>query len=77
MTNSSAAASGGMGVGGALAVGLTILFVALKLTSVITWTWWAVLAPILIYVGLGVAAVILFLVGFGIYVLVVFLHERK
>ena len=34
--------SGGIGFGGALA----LLFIALKLTGVIAWSWWWVLAPI-------------------------------
>lgn len=32
---------------GALEI-LTIIFVAMKLAGVITWSWWAVFAPILI-----------------------------
>lgn len=34
--------SGGIGFGGALA----LLFIALKLTGVIAWSWWWVLAPL-------------------------------
>ena len=38
-----------------LAVGMTILFIALKLTKVITWGWLAVFAPMWItVVGVGV-----------------------
>ena len=31
---------------------LTLIFVVLKLTGVITWSWWTVLLPSLIYFGL-------------------------
>ena len=36
---------------------LVILFIALKLCGVITWSWWWVLSPI--WMGLGLAAVLL------------------
>jgi len=35
---------------------LTVLFVALKLCDVIDWSWWWVLSPILITVGIAVTA---------------------
>ena len=35
---------------------LTVLFVALKLCGVIDWSWWWVLSPILITVGITVTA---------------------
>ena len=35
-----------------LATGLTLLFVALKLTNVIAWPWWLVFMPIIAGVGL-------------------------
>ncbi len=50
-------AGGGIGIGGALLV----LFVALKLTGVITWSWWWVLAPVWIPFGL----MLLVLAGFA------------
>ena len=40
------------------AIGLTLLFIGLKLTDSIDWSWWFVLAPYLILEGLG------FVVGF-------------
>lgn len=40
--------SGGIGFVGAL----TILFIALKLTGVIAWSWWWVLSPLWIGFGL-------------------------
>jgi hypothetical protein len=50
MTGKKESASGGIGFCGLL----TILFIALKLTGYIEWSWWAVLAPIwipLVFVG--------------------------
>ena len=41
-TNSNAASSGGIGFVGLL----TIVFIALKLTGVIGWSWWWVLSPL-------------------------------
>jgi len=45
---------------------LTIVFVVLKLTSVIDWSWWLVLLPEIIAVGTYVVVLILWLV-FGIF----------
>lgn len=44
MSNTTTASSGGIGFGGIL----TILFIGLKLTGYIDWSWWFVLSPILI-----------------------------
>lgn len=49
--------SGGIGFFGLL----TIVFIVLKLTNVISWSWWWVLAPTLI--PLGLVAVIFLIVG--------------
>jgi hypothetical protein len=46
------AASGGMGLLG----WLTVLFVGLKLTNNIDWSWWWVLAPL--WIPLGIVAVV-------------------
>jgi hypothetical protein len=54
MSNNSSSAGGGIGIAGAL----LILFVALKLTHVISWPWLWVLAPAWIPVGLLVGALI-------------------
>jgi hypothetical protein len=35
---------------------LTILFIGLKLTNFIAWSWWLVLSPMLIVIVLGLAA---------------------
>lgn len=37
-----------------LAVVLEAIFVAAKLAGVINWSWWLVLAPIWVYIGLEV-----------------------
>ena len=42
MSSSSSSSSGGIGFTGLL----TVLFVGLKLTNVIAWSWWWVLSPI-------------------------------
>ena len=42
MTTESTASSGGIGFAGLLA----LLFITLKLTHVIAWSWWWVLAPL-------------------------------
>ena len=54
--------NGGIGFLGAL----TILFIALKLTHVIDWSWWWVLAPIWIpiVVVLGIIAIVAIVVLF-------------
>lgn len=52
--------SGGIGFCGLL----TILFIALKLTNVITWSWWWVLAPMWI----PFAIVLLFIIFGAIFV---------
>jgi hypothetical protein len=52
MSNSSSS-SGGVG----LASLLTVLFVGLKLTHVIDWSWWWVLSPLWISAGVGIVVV--------------------
>jgi hypothetical protein len=42
---------------------LLIVFIVLKLTGVINWSWWWVLSPL--WISLGIVVVIL--IGFGIY----------
>jgi len=64
MSNSSSSSSGGISFFGLL----TILFVGLKLTHYIDWSWWWVLAPIWIpaivaFSFLGMAAIIFLFVG--------------
>lgn len=53
---------GGVGFLGMLA----LLFIALKLTGTITWSWWLVLAPLWIPTGLVVSVIVVALIAFGI-----------
>jgi hypothetical protein len=48
----------GIGIGGLLLVA----FVVLKLTKVITWSWWWVLSPAWIGVAIGLVALIIVLI---------------
>lgn len=47
------------------AVSITIIFLVLKVTEAINWSWWWVFSPLLIYIGLSVAVVLLALVIAG------------
>lgn len=51
--------TGGVGFAGLLA----IAFIVLKLTGTISWSWWWVLSPILIPLGLGIGMMPIGLVG--------------
>lgn len=64
--NNKSAASGGIGFTGLL----TLVFIVLKLCGVITWSWWWVLSPMWISVGLGVLAVIVVWGAYGIMYLI-------
>lgn len=55
--NSSSSSSGGIGFIGLL----TILFIALKLTNYIDWSWWWVLSPI--WISFSVVLAILVIAG--------------
>jgi membrane protein YdbS with pleckstrin-like domain len=60
MKNSSNSGNGGVGLLGLL----TVAFVVLKLTGVIAWSWWWVLAPAWIPLAVGlVITVIVMIVG--------------
>lgn len=48
---------------GLLAVVLTAVFATLKLTAVITWSWWIVFLPLVIFAG------IIALIGIGVLLL--------
>lgn len=41
---------------------LTIVFIALKLTGFITWSWWLVLMPLIIQAGIIILFLVLFVV---------------
>ncbi len=70
-------AAGGLSCTGLLAVGLTILFVALKLLDKIDWSWWWVLSPLWIYVGLGVLVVVLILAVVVVIAIIAALWSRR
>jgi len=53
--SSSNAASGGIGFPGLL----TILFIGLKLTGYINWSWWWVLSPLWISFAIGATIILL------------------
>jgi hypothetical protein len=51
VSNKSNSSSGGIGFGGLL----TVLFIGLKLTHVISWSWWWVLSPLWISLAVSLA----------------------
>jgi hypothetical protein len=53
VSDSKNASSGGIGFGGLL----TVLFIGLKLTGAITWSWWWVLCPL--WIGPAIVLLIL------------------
>jgi hypothetical protein len=59
MSNNSSSSSSGIGLPGLL----TVLFVGLKLTGHITWSWWWVLSPLWIsaLIGLTILAIVFIL----------------
>jgi len=57
MSNNSSSTSGGIGFAGLL----TILFIGLKLTGYISWSWWWVLSPL--WIGFVLALTILIIIG--------------
>ena len=60
---SSSSSSSGIGFTGLL----TVLFIGLKLTGYIDWSWWWVLSPLWISTILAVAFLLALLVGVAIY----------
>lgn len=63
--------SGGIGFCGLL----TILFIALKLTNVITWSWWWVLAPL--WIPTAIALAILLVIAIVSLISICFLARRN
>jgi hypothetical protein len=55
MSTSTQSKSGGVGFVGLL----TIVFIVLKLTAVIAWSWWWVLSPLWISTGLAIVVFLL------------------
>jgi len=66
MTDNTTTAQGGSG----FATLLTILFIALKLTHVIAWSWWWVFSPL--WLGAAIALGALIVIGFGVVILSIF-----
>jgi hypothetical protein len=62
MSNNTNASSSGIGFTGLL----TIVFIVLKLTKVIAWSWWWVLSPLWISAGLVITVLLLILIGCAI-----------
>jgi len=56
--SSSSSSSGGIGFAGLL----TILFIGLKLTGYIAWSWWWVLSPLWIGFAFGIVVLLIVLV---------------
>ena len=63
MTKENDYSSGGVGFVGLL----TLLFIALKLIGPINWSWWWVLSPLWIPVGLGISVSIIVLILYAIF----------
>lgn len=62
-----------IGCGSGFISSLTIAFIILKLVGVIDWSWWWVLSPILIVVGI----IILILLVIGIVYLIIEINNRR
>ena len=62
MSDTSTSSSGGIGFAGLL----TILFIGLKLTGYISWSWLWVLSPLWISAGFVLAVLLIVLIGWGI-----------
>jgi len=62
MSSSSSSSSGGIGFGGLL----TILFIGLKLGGVIDWSWWWVLSPLWISIGLFILIIVVVAIVAGL-----------
>jgi hypothetical protein len=58
MSSSSSSSSGGIGFTGLL----TVLFIGLKLTGHITWSWWWVLSPIIISTSIVILFILTLLI---------------
>jgi membrane protein YdbS with pleckstrin-like domain len=55
----------GMGLG-TLCFFASLIFLILKVAGVISWSWWLVFAPLLVYAGLVVAILLIVLIVLGI-----------
>lgn len=73
MSEGSSSSSGGVGFTGLL----TVLFIGLKLTGHIDWSWWWVLSPIWIGFALFVGVLAVLAAGAGVVVLIERRRDRK
>lgn len=64
--------SGGIGIGGLLMV----VFIVLKLTNVIFWSWWWVLSPVLIPLGLMGVILVFWMIYGGITLFKIYLDKQ-
>lgn len=71
--NTNVALGGGCGFSGLL----TIAFIILKLCGVINWSWWLVLLPLIISIGLPIAIILLMFLGYFIWSLCVDARDKK
>jgi hypothetical protein len=69
MSTQSNSSSGGVGFAGLL----TIVFITLKLCNVIDWSWWWVLSPSLISIGIG----LLIIAGIGVLALYQYISDKR
>ena len=56
---------------------LTIAFVVLKLCGVISWSWWLVLLPLIISIGLPIAIVLIMLLVYFVCGLCVSIRNKR
>jgi hypothetical protein len=63
MSDTSTSSSGGVG----FASLLTVLFIGLKLTGYIAWSWWWVLSPLWISFGVTLVVIAVVLVGVAVF----------
>ena len=67
-------ASGGVSLG-SICLLLTIVFVVLKLTGVISWNWFWVLFPLILSFGLGILTVLVILACVAITTIILWLRR--
>lgn len=71
--NTNVALGGGCGFSGLL----TIAFIVLKLCGVINWSWWLVLLPLIITIGLPIAIILIVLLGCFVWDLCVYARHKR
>lgn len=51
-------------IGGSVPVGLTVLFICLKLLGIVTWSWWWVISPLFFEIGVALFLILIFFIVF-------------